>query len=161
MSIWICRAGKKAIYVEKFLLNNKIYCTWDGFAYDLNSYENKEILKERIKEDNTAATPTAINTWTAQLLILRDKMQIGDIVLTPNENSKSYNIGIVESDYIFNSKSKEHFYHSRNVKWNKSTVTRDLFPQHVIYSMGAYRTIFKLKYENEFYEIINKIGIKI
>lgn len=161
MAIWVCRAGKKSVYVKEFLNSNKIYCTWDGYAYDLNKYESKEDLKQKIRSDVADSTTTAVNTWAAQLLILRDKMRIGDIVLTPNENSQSYNIGIIESDYFYDKDAKEHFYHCRRVKWIQQTILREAFPQHIIYSLGAYRTIFRLKYENEFFEVINKANIQL
>lgn len=161
MAIWICRAGKKAVYIDRFLEMNRIYCTWDGFAFDLTDYTNKEDLKKKIKEDNADVSSTAINTWAAQLLIFRDKMQIGDIILSPNENSKSYNIGIITGEYRFDKSAGEHFYHSHNIKWVHYSVSRDIFPQYMIYSLGAYRTIFNLKYEKEFFEIIDKNGIVI
>ena len=36
-------------------------------------------------------------------------MQNGDIVLTPNENSKSYNIGIIIGVYEYKAEAPEHF----------------------------------------------------
>lgn len=42
MAIWVCRAGKKSIYVKDFLNQGKIFCTWDGFDYDLNLYDSKD-----------------------------------------------------------------------------------------------------------------------
>ena len=51
MAIWVCRAGKKSIYVEEFLKQEKIFCTWDGFDYDLNMYDSKEQLYDSLFEN--------------------------------------------------------------------------------------------------------------
>ena len=161
MAIWVCRAGKKAVYVEEFLKQEKIFCTWDGFDYDLNLYDDKEKLKEKIRKEKKDAEPTAINTWAAQLMCLKEKMQNGDIVLTPNENSKSYNIGIITGVYEYKLEAPEHFRHGRQVRWLPDIIFRDKMPQYMIYSLGAYRTIFNLKYENEFVELLAKLGIPI
>ena len=161
MAIWVCRAGKGSIYVEDFLKQKKIFCTWDGFDYDLNSYGEKEQLKNRIRLDKKNAEPTAVNTWAAQLLCLRDKMQNGDIILTPNANSRSYNIGIIAGDYYFDAAAEDHFKHSRQVRWLSNTISRDCMPQYMIYSLGAYRTIFSFKYEDEFMSILSQMGISL
>ena len=161
MAIWICRAGRKSIYVEDFLKNSKIFCTWDGFKYDLNTIVDKEELKEKIRNDIKDANSTAVNTWTAQLFAFRDGMKKGDIVLTPNKNSVSYNIGIVCGDYFFDGNAPEHFYHGRKVRWIDRIVNREDFPKHIRYSLGAYRTIFRLKYDNEFMEIMDQLKISL
>ena len=115
----------------------------------------------KIRKEKKDAEPTAINTWAAQLMCLKEKMQNGDIVLTPNENSKSYNIGIITGVYEYKSEAPEHFRHGRQVRWLPDIIFRDKMPQYMIYSLGAYRTIFNLKYENEFVELLAKLGIPI
>jgi len=74
-------------------------------------------------------------------------MRIGDSVLIPSEFSRSYCLAAINGEYVFDENENEKLYHSRSITIIEQNIPRDIFEQSIIYSLGAYRTIFHVKYE--------------
>ena len=72
MAIWICRAGKEAIFIDRFIKDKKIYCTWDGFDFDLHT--KGDLVKELIKKEHPEISRTTLSNWYSQLNIFGNKI---------------------------------------------------------------------------------------
>ena len=153
MSVWICRAGKKGIYNEMFLKSQKIYIPWEGFDKDLETFDTFEALKQYVAVECNDTTDTAISTHSSQIRIFVSDMQIGDYVMVPANCSRQYSVGIIDSGYIF-CRGSSLFHHSRNVRWIAHNISRSSFSDKMVHTLGAYRTIFGLKDDAEFYEYL-------
>nr|MDE7288827.1 restriction endonuclease [Oscillospiraceae bacterium] len=82
------------------------------------------------------------------------EVKIGDYVVFPSKIDKQINIGIVESDYYYESKA-EWYNNRRKVKWIKH-LPRTAFSQGALYVLGAQMTFFTVKsYIDEFISALN------
>ena len=76
-------------------------------------------------------------------------MQIGDYVLIPHKGSRYYTLGKVISNYCFCDSDENGLWHSRDIEILEIDIPREIFSQSMRYSLGAYRTIFKVREEEE------------
>ena len=159
VSVWICRAGKRGTYHQLFVKENRIYLAWVGLDKDLRSFCNTGAVKEFIAAECNDTTDTAISTHWNQVDIFVSKMQVGDYVITPSCSAGRYSIGIINSDYSYNHESSP-FHHCRMIIWQMHNVERSCFSLKMQHTLGAYRTVFSLKDDMEFYEFINRFDGK-
>ena len=80
-------------------------------------------------------------------------MKSGDYVLIPYPRSKQYALGKIIGEYEYN--ENEELCHSRKIEIMEDKIPREIFSQSLQYSMGAFRTLFKIKNEEEVFETIN------
>ena len=154
--MWVVRAGKKAIYYRKYITDSRIYIPWDGYEIDLSAFNTYGEFKELVlKEKGDDNSRTSISNWTTQLFSFAREMRIGDKILIPSEFSRSYCLATISGEYVFEKKDKEKLYHSRSINIIEQGIPRDIFEQNIIYSLGAYRTVFHVKYEKEIIDTIN------
>ena len=96
------REGDSQIY-NTFIQNNQI-----GIGYGLDTDMTNEPERYLLQAD-----PSKMS------LYLRDKMQIGDLVLVFNSQRTIRTIGVVTSEYFFYDKDDFGYPHRRSVKWIK------------------------------------------
>ena len=147
--LWVCRPGVNALYYEFFLETKMIYITWEGFKADLSLMSNREQLKKLVIEEKGDATRTSISNWAGQLYSFCQEMTIGDYVLVPSKGSHTYTLAMIDGDYEYNPHSEKKLWHSRRIRILFNDIPRSIFSQSLQYSLGAYRTVFKIKNEDE------------
>lgn len=83
------------------------------------------------------------------------EMQVGDYVVFPSKSDRKINIGIVESDYIYEPTALE-YVQQRKVKWIKH-LPRTAFSQGALYEIGSVMSFFVVKnYADEFITALDK-----
>lgn len=152
--MWVCRAGKLAQYYDEYLNNSIISLPWDGFEIDLSGYRSLPEFRDLVKEEKGDVHRTSISNWASQIYSFCIEMKIGDYVLIPAKYSKKYMLATIESNYYF-VKNMDNLHHIRKIKILKQDIHRECFPQNIQYSLGAFRTVFKPKDEEEILNIIN------
>lgn len=146
--LWVIRAGKKDRYIEKFISDNKIYMPWDGFAEPLTECRNREDYRKLVAVEMQVTNTTSISNWSGQLYSFVHDLKIGDYIVVPVSISKTYCLGIITGEYSFDKDNTLH--HCRTVKFIEKEIPKDIFSQKIKYSLAAYRTLFKLRDEEEF-----------
>ena len=48
MSMWLCRAGRYGEFENKFLEDNRIYCTWDNLSESIMQFRTKQICSNTL-----------------------------------------------------------------------------------------------------------------
>lgn len=88
-------------------------------------------------------SPSSIAVTAGQLRRFRYDMTIGDIVIYPAKQDRTYRIGKVEGEYQY---AGDHtpYPHRRAVTW-LATADRDAFSQSARYELGSAMTLFKVK----------------
>ena len=81
------------------------------------------------------------------------------MVLLPHLGSRHYTLAQIVGEYEYDPNNENGLWHSRKIKVLKREIPRDIFSQKIQYSLGAYRTIFHAKYEDEILGIINKWNV--
>ena len=149
--IWVCRPGKDGIYFPLFCESNRIYLAWEGYNTDLSHYKTlKDFRKLVITEKNPKAN-TSISNWACQLYSFCVDMQIGDYVMIPDKHSKKYTLATICGDYEY--RKYDELLHSRKIKILVKDIPRSSFNKTVQYSLGAFRTVFKTRFEEEILKV--------
>lgn len=146
--MWLCRPGDKAQYYEKFIQEERIYLAWEGYNVDLREVKDKEHYRKLVSEEKNVDNRTTISNWSGQLINFSTDMQVGDYVVIPNNRKRIYTLAKIAGTYEFMADSKLH--HCRRIEIVKTDIPRDIFSKQVMYCLGAYRTVFKIKLEDEF-----------
>ena len=83
------------------------------------------------------------------------QVKIGDYVVFPSKADRKINIGVVESDFIYNPEAAP-YVQQRKVKWLKH-LPRTAFSQGALYEVGSALSFFLLKnYADEYMQTLDK-----
>lgn len=154
--MWVCRTGQKAMYLTAFLQESKIYLVWNGFNVDFHSLNSKQEIRNLVSNEMGSNNHTSVSNWTGQLMAFYKEMRIGEYVVIPHAKSHDYTLAMIAGDYVFEKDSSTGLHHSRKITVVKVGVPKTAFTQSQIYSMGAYRTVFKVKHEEEILDVFQK-----
>jgi len=147
--IWVCRAGVNAIHHDYYVSTSKIYLPWDGFALDFSTAKTMDACKQIVIDEKHPSARTSVSNWAGQINAFCNEMEIGDHVLIPFMRSKKYTWARVIGEYSYDSNNEHHLWHSRAVEILAKEVPCDSFSQPLIYALGAYRTVFKVRKDLE------------
>lgn len=151
--MWVCRAGQNACYLKMFLENNGIYLPWEGYKADLSKLDTVIDFRALVIKEKNIDNHTSVSIWFGQLRSFVNKIQINDLVLLPNAHSWKYHLAKIVNDYEYLG-NKTNFSHSRKIEVLVKEIPRNIFPQNIQYSLGAYRTLFKVKWEDNILKMI-------
>lgn len=153
--MWVCRAGKDAIYFDDFIENQQIAVAWNGYKCNLSKIYTRDEFKCIVEKETQSCNATSIATWAGQLYSFCVEMKIGDYVMIPAFRSKYYVLAQIISEYIYDETKNGELFHYRKIRIICDNIERTRFPQNIQYSLGAFRTIFKTKNEETILEIAN------
>ena len=154
--MWIIRAGKDSLYYDKYIENLKVYIPWDGYKVDFSSVESRTDFKNIVEKEKGTDNRASVSNWAGQLYTFVREIKPGDYVLVPSKGSHTYCLATVTGDYFFDIDEADNLFHSRKIKIIEKNIPRNIFTQSVVYALGAFRTIFKAKHEDEILKSIHK-----
>ncbi len=151
MKLWGIHAQNDLL----FLNESVIAISWDELG-DLSVIpKTKYDLKEKYKNTYPNAKKMNVANCVGSISRFLIDMQIGDYVVFPSKFNREINIGIVESNYYYDSTAKM-CNHRRKVKWLKH-FPRLSFTQGALYEVGSFTTCFEVKnYADEFLNALDK-----
>jgi len=152
--MWVCRAGKNSCYIDRIISESKVFLPWDGYEVDLNLFLDREQFKALVKQERNVSNPTSISNWAGMLYSFVKEIELNDYVLIPEYKSHFYILGYVVGDYEYD-EANTALHHSRDIKILDTHIPRDIFSQQIVYSLGAYRTVFKVKQPDEILRTIS------
>lgn len=138
-----------------FLHNNIIAIGWKEFG-DCSSIEpTREAFKDHYCKAYPNAKKGAIATSAGMLYRFTHEMKVGDYVVFPSKIDRKINIGVVESEFIYNPQAAL-YVQQRKVKWLKH-LPRTVFSQGALYEVGSALSFFLLKnYADEYLQALDK-----
>lgn len=154
--MWVCRAGKNGVYLDFFIRKSRIYLAWDGFNIDFMDIKHKGKYRDLVREEKNTDNPTSISNWSGQITAFVETMKKGDMVLIPSFGSHSFALVQITGDYEYNKEAEMNLYHSRRVNVILLNIPKGIFPQHIQYGLRAYRTVYKVKNEDEIMLLIGQ-----
>lgn len=154
--MWVIRAGQNALYYDKYIKNLRIYIPWDGYKMDLSEVKNRTDYRTIVEKEKGSSNRTSVSNWAGQLYSFIHEINCGDYVLIPSRNSRTFCLAKITGGYFFDENEKDKLYHSRTIEILESVIPKEIFSQSVIYSLGAFRTIFKAHHEDEIMKTINE-----
>lgn len=67
MPMWLCRAGRYGEHENKFLEENRVYCTWENLPVSILQFSTKQNLQQYfVDNDSDVKAKTAMN-WASQV----------------------------------------------------------------------------------------------
>ena len=138
-----------------FLHNDVIAIGWQDFG-DCGKLEpSREAYKSHYIDTYPDSKKGAIATSAGMLYRFAVEVKIGDYVVFPSKTDRKINIGVVESDFIYNSEAAP-YVQQRKVKWLKH-LPRTAFSQGALYEVGSALSFFLLKnYADEYMQALDK-----
>jgi len=153
--MWLNRAGVEAVYFGKFLAAKRVFLPWSGYRENLANFRTREDFKKLVVQERGEKNRTTISNWAGMMYAFAYEMKVGEYVLIPTKHSKTYMLGIISGEYEYNRNDEDGLYHSRKIDIIIRDIPRAIFPQSIVYSLGAFRTVFKVKNEDDILQIIN------
>ena len=90
MPMWLCRAGRYGEHENKFLEENRVYCTWDNLPESIMQFRTKQELQQYfVENDPDVKVKTAMN-WASQVWPFAHEMKKGEIVVLKARSSPSF-----------------------------------------------------------------------
>ena len=154
--MWVCRSGQQGKCYNRFLEEEKIYLMWDGYRKNLHGMSSFSEFRELVIKESNPEGRTTISNWAGQLYSFAVEMQLGDYVLIPGPHSRVYTLARICGEYEFDAHAD--LTHSRKIEIVQREIPRESFKQSTQYSLGAFRTIFKVKQEIEVLQVAQDIG---
>lgn len=148
MTIWLMRAGSHGEYEQKFLQESRVYVTWEGLAENLSKLPDRQVLLAEMAKLYADAKPNTLRNWVSQVWPFAHEMKKGDLVVLPLKAQPAIQIGELTSDYQFESRGPDPFYHWRSVKWIGEAIPRSHFGKDLLYTFGAFLTICRVQRNN-------------
>jgi len=145
MAIWLIRAGSHGEFEQKFLQEGRVYVTWERLASDLAKLPDRESLFTTLSRLYPETKAKGLQNWTSQIWPFAHEIKKGDLVVLPLKTQPSIFIGEITSDYHFEPKGPDPFFHWRSVKWIGESIPRVNFGKDLLYTFGAYLTICRVQ----------------
>lgn len=161
--MWLCRAGRYGEHENKFLEENRVYCTWENLPVSILQFSTKQNLQQYfVDNDSDVKEKTAMN-WASQVWPFAHEMKKGEIIALPSKIKPVIHFGRIVGDYEFLPENSNPYYHAHQVDWFACDIPRVNFDQDILYSFGAFMTICRIKQEDRVQAVINayKQGKKV
>ena len=138
-----------------FLDESVIAIGWEELGDLTKVDKTKTALKEKYQSVFPNAKKMNVANCVGSIARFVVEMQVGDYIVFPSKYNREINLGVVESDYYYESNAKM-YNHRRKVKWLKH-LPRVAFSQGALYEVGAFTTCFEIKnYTDEFLSALDK-----
>lgn len=142
-----------------FLKNDVIAIGWSDMGDLGNIDANRDAFKEKYTQIYPDAKKGSIATGAGMLYHFCHEIQVDDYVVFPSKSNREVNIGVVESEYIYDSNQPE-YVQTRKVKWLQH-LPRMVFSQGALYEIGSAMSLFSVKnYADEFLSVLDKDFMK-
>lgn len=138
-----------------FLTQNVIAIGWKEFGDCSKLEPTRDAYKSHYFKVYPTAKKGAIATSAGMLYRFACEMKVGDYIVFPSKMDRKINIGIVESDFIFNPDAAL-YVQQRKVRWLKH-LPRTAFSQGALYEVGSALSFFLIKnYADEYLQAMDK-----
>jgi restriction system protein len=135
-TVWVARAGEGGLLADEFEQQG---CIAVGFARagDVTGMDRSEIMAAA--RDGYGSGGGRVG---GQLDRFKNRIQLGDIIVTPNGQTRQLLYGEIVGDYEYRpAPVMSDFQHVRPVQW-LGTRDRDPLPSDILYSLGSLLTVF-------------------
>lgn len=137
--LWLVRLGQNGEY-DGVALEQQVLSIGFDLTVDLSAAKDKEAILEHIVSVLPDANPRRQKNYATQVNQFVNKMQIGDIVVSPLKTQSCLAIGEIAGPYA----QRQDGGPMRKVKWLRTDVQRDTFKQDLLYSFGAIGTVCEI-----------------
>lgn len=160
MTLWMVRAGKYGEQEQDALDGDFVTIGWNAIP-DLSTFSSREELKALMEETYPDRKKRAISNFTGQVWAFYQKIKIGDLVALPLKTQSAVALGKITGPYEYRKDSGEDMHHTRKVEWIRKDIPRTDFDQDILYSLGAFMTVCRIRRNNAEDRVKQMLKIKI
>lgn len=146
--MWMVRAGEAGFLIDRFRKENKVAIGWE--IGDLSNVKSIEEIKKLVKDKYPDKNEGQVTMTASQIGKFRFELDKGDYVISYDSQLRSYLVGEIISDYLFDSnfypEKPLEYCDTRKVKW-KGEVQRDDLSTSTKNTLGAISTLFSINQE--------------
>jgi len=139
MSVWLIRAGKHGEDEDLAMETGYAIIGWKEMP-DVAGVMTYEAMKKKHGEVYPDMSPRAVQNSAAQLWAFSHRIKPGDLAVLPMKTRSVVAVGEITCEYEYNDGR-----HVRKVDWKRSDIPRTDFGQDLLYSMGAFMTVCRIK----------------
>ena len=138
--VWIVRAGRHGER-ETWAIDAGFAGGGFGEVADLAGAESRDAVADLVRAGFPDESTGLVANYTGQLWALRERIQVGDLVVMPMKTSGQIAIGRVTGAYAYRSDTDPERRHVRPVEWLRTDVPRTAIKQDLLYTLGAFLTV--------------------
>lgn len=150
--IWVLRPGKEGVYYDQFITGQKLFLPWTDYNTDLSRIKERKEFRDIVIKEKHPDAQTTVSNWSGQLYSFCFEMKEKDLVLIPKRHSVEYAVVRLIGGYKY--ENNGNFHHFREYELVAQGIPRTAFTQTTQYTLGAYRTLFKVKQTEEVLRVI-------
>lgn len=143
MTLWTVRCGGDGAFEQEAVAQKIVGIGW-GDLGDISKIDSREELMLHFATTLPNDSLASLRNQLAQVYAFRSRIQIGDLVALPLRDSASIAFGRITGNYKFVKDAHRYVSHQRSVEWIKE-ISRSLIDQDLLYSFGAFSTVFEVK----------------
>lgn len=147
MALWMIRAGRQGQNEQFALENGMAAIGWEELP-SIARVRTREELRELYEETYPRESKNAVSNHVGQLWAFKARIEIGDFVALPMKTRGSVALGKIAGNYEYLPENPYGAKHTRKVEWIRKDVPRSEFGQDLLYSLGAFMTICRIKRNN-------------
>lgn len=137
---WLVRAGRSGER-ESYGLSENVVGGGFSDVPDLSDVNDWDAVVETVKRTFPDAPIGKVRNFGGQLWALRQRIQVGDLVVLPIKNEPVLAIGRVTGPYVYRTENEPGKRHYRPVEWLRTDIPRTAVKQDLLYSLGAFMTV--------------------
>jgi restriction system protein len=145
MTLWMVRGDKHGQQQDLALEQGFAYAKFKEVP-DLSATNGREDILEICREIFLDATEAKLRNFAAQLFSFVHRIQENDMVIMPLRSKPQMAIGRITGPYQY--RPDLEVFHTRPTKWLRDDIPRTAFGQDLLYSLGAYMTVCRIKRNN-------------
>jgi len=146
MTFWMVRGGRFG-QDEQTALDEGLAVIGFHEVPDLGPADTREKVEVLVREADPEANDGRVRNFTGQLHAFRNRMEKGDLVVLPLKSRPQVALGRVAGPYHYLGDASRGN-HRRKVEWLRPDVPRTYFGQDLLYSLGAFMTVCRIRRNN-------------
>ncbi len=143
MTLWMVRAGRYGERENFALENNVALIGWEDLP-DLSNIKTRRELSKILENSFPDEKSKTLKNWESQIWPFVQEMKEGDLVALPLKSRSFIALGKIVGDYCYKAENPAGARHIRPVEWINEYPRTD-FDQDVLYSLGAFLTVCRIK----------------
>lgn len=147
VTLWMVRAGQYGEGENEALSAGVVGIGWPEVG-DLAPLTSAQDIRNRLNMTYPDAKPSTLANWAGQIDAFRFRIRIGDLVALPLKSAPAVAFGRISGDYKYVDGTVGALRHQRSVEWITDGVPRDVIDQDLLYSLGAFLTVCRIKRNN-------------
>lgn len=144
MAVWTVKGGRQGEREAWLLENNFIGGGWDELP-SMADVPDKAALAAMFVTAYPDSAPKTTANYVGQLWSLRERMQVGELVVLPLKTTGTIAVGRISGPYEHRTDLGNELTHLRPVRWERTDIPRDAFDQDLLYSFGAFLTFAQVR----------------